>query len=219
MKKNLEQLRLLFQPSHLYEKYSNPDKIIKNKYYTGLLNQYYSSKAYLGLYDLCTKNNNLKTDIEISYKNKIKFGCTLDFATKTLSDKKYYIHKNKALNTTIVYFRMLFGNHRIKCQMHFFNNSMFFFSYNFTEISRSDITEILKVLQEKYLFGFNIFNITNVIDSNNNCINIENNVVFSINYVSLNNNFFRLASFLDSQNAEKQLNLNIDHAKHMYCSI
>lgn len=158
--------------------------------YKNRFNNYYSDQAYLELNNNYFQNNCTSTNDEISFNETLKFGSSLKDVKKKLSSGSYYLYRNKDLNTSILLFRMFVGNHKVKCQMHFFNNNLFFFNFISAEANNNSINELITTLQEKYTFEINIHNVTEVIENSKNCEKKENYVDLTIHYLSLCCNYF-----------------------------
>jgi hypothetical protein len=192
MKIHLPEILLLFNPIGR-----------RNDYYNRIFNQYNDIATYLSLYKKCTSDSWLKTEVEIGFSRSLKFDCTIDDVKKKLQKPNYHMRNNKDFKIDILLYRTLIGNYKVKCQLHFFENKLFFFNYTFPYLNKSANNEIISLLQKKYISESVNYLGQNIIDNFNSCMQISNNVELTINYVSLNCDFFNTIKLL-SQVAEEQ---------------
>jgi hypothetical protein len=89
--------------------------------------------------------------------------------------------------------------------MHFFENKLFFFNYTFPYLNKTDNNEIINLLQKKYTSESNNYAGQNIIDNFNSCMQISNNVELTINYVSLNCDFFNTIKLLSQATEEQRI--------------
>jgi hypothetical protein len=183
-------LKLVKKILKLYKKQKNSSD---EYYYSIIINEYSNIKSYLALYNKCinTDTINLKTDVNIHYSEFLKFGASIKDAKKLLKKPNYHIQNNKSLNIEILVYRILIGTHRVKCQMHFFRDQLFLYNYTFTNTKKEENTKILEILHNKYLDQHNNQDIKNIIDNYNNCIQINNDLELTINYIALNSELFK----------------------------
>lgn len=195
MKSHLHKMFLLFNPiGH------------RNDYYNRIFIQYDDLATYLSLYKKCTSNNWLKTNVEIGFSTALKFDCTINEVKKILRKPNYHVRNNKDLKIDILFYRTLIGNYKVKCQMHFFENKLFFFNFTFPYLNKSDNNEIINLLQKKYISESDNYAGQNIIDNFNSCMQISNNVELTINYVSLDCDFFNTIKILSKITEEQRIN-------------
>lgn len=152
--------------------------------------QFNDPRNYLFLYHNCTKNNFINTNVEISFSRSLKFGCSIKDIKSKFSLGKYHLQKIKDKQIEILIFKMLIGNHKAKCHLHFFKGHLFYYQFSFQNLNKGSNIELIKTLQEKYLFGIDLLPDQIITDNFNNCIQIEDDIDLNINYLSLNSAFF-----------------------------
>lgn len=188
-------------------------------YYSSLVCQYDDFESYLTLYKRSINNGCIKTDIEICFSKLLTFGSSIKSVKKNLSKPNYHRQYNKFLNTEILFYRIMIGNHKVKCQMHFHKDKLFLYNYTFANTNENENYEIVNILEEKY--GTNLKNLAkqSIIDNNNNCVQIDDNVELKINYFSLTSDFFINVSQLSEEEEQLQRKKNVAHFHDLYSRV
>ena len=93
--------------------------------------QFNDPRNYLFLYHNCTQNNFINTNIEISFSRSLKFGCSIKDIKRKFSLGKYHLQKIKDKQIEILIFKILIGNHKAKCYLHFFKGHLFYYQFSF----------------------------------------------------------------------------------------
>jgi len=193
-----------FSQDGFYDNYYYKDDYYKNYYYQRILNQYDNTNSYLSLYKNQSNNVFLKTDTDICFSKTIKFNSSINEVKKELNKPNYHITSNKFNNVEILFYRILIGNHKVKCQMHFFAGKLFLYNYIFSYLQKNESNEIINIIQEKYIPHVNDYSNQIIIDSNNNCLQINNDVELTVNYFSLNSNFVENIVLISQYEKEQQ---------------
>jgi hypothetical protein len=177
-------------------------------YYRSLLDRYNDIMVYCHLLKDTKRKDNLTTYKTISLLKNKPF-CQINKADikKKYGNPNYYIGNKHPFEMEILFYRSIMGNHRANLDFHFHKNELFLYNYNFPYLNNPDRTEIVEVIESKYLKGekFNFQNF-NIIDNKDNLISINESLVFTISYICLASVFFEnLFSFLEKQKTEEEI--------------
>jgi hypothetical protein len=178
-----------------------------HNYYNSLLIRYNEPALYSNLLNEVKNKNKLITNEEISLvRNKPFYQIRIADIKKKYGKSNYHIKSKYPINKEILFYRLVVGKHRVNLELHFHDNELFFYNYSFPSLKPSDKTDIIKVIESKYLNGekynFQNFNIT---DSKYNFISVNENIIFTINYICFASAFFEdLSSFLEKQKKEEE---------------
>jgi|GEM_PF-1228359 len=186
---------------------SNPKDYYPHNYYNSLLIRYNEPALYLNLLAEIKNKNKLMTNEEISLLGNKPFHQTgTADIRKRYGKSNYHIKSKYPISKEIFFYRLVIGKRRVNLELHFHDNELFFYNYSFPYLKPSDKTEIIKVVESKYLNGqkynFKDFNIT---DSKYNIISINENAIFTISYICFASAFFEeLSLFLEKQKREEE---------------
>ncbi|CAL2088678.1 conserved protein of unknown function [Tenacibaculum sp. 190524A02b] len=164
-----------------------------SNYYNRSITKYRDINAYITLFDrLSKKSCPITTDKKINHTACINFGCTLNSVKRDLHASFSIVKAQKFCN--ILFYKMKIGTYKIVVELHFFKNKLVFFKYLFPSLRNQ--REIEKQLRNKYLEKNRLidFDSQYIIDPYNNYIKIDNEVCFSIYYISPNFGFFEYLS-------------------------
>jgi hypothetical protein len=159
---------------------------------------------YLTVYKKATSLEHIRTNVEIGLSRNLKFGCTIKEIKAKFREPSDHLKNITSLNAEIYLYKMLIGNHKVKCQLHFFEGKLFMYKYVFHYLGNDGINEIINIIQEKYLPDVEIYSKQNIIDPNNNCLNIDEGIDLTISYLSLDSDFFKKITNI-SRNKEQRL--------------
>lgn len=152
---------------------------------------YNELEQYLLLSRKCLKCHSLKTDFAIAPPSGLRFEDTFNEVQKYFSSKKYQIIRNKSLKIDILYYRTLLDNHKVKCHHHFFNNKLFLSAYTFPYLDKNQRLAMIEKLRKNYAVEPSHYLRQNIIDNQNNYMQFNDSVEFTINYVSLDCDIFQ----------------------------
>ena len=167
----------------------------KNQFYSVSRREYYKNlttpKDIEEIIRRCKNSAKQVVYSETNIKfNNIELGASLyDFMEKQESPR--YEIKNTYLELikhTVLFYKEQIGRHKAFSQYHFIDNSLFWGVYLFiNKLDNNEIGEIEKVLKKKYNIQDDV-NLKNaiLIDSNNNKLELNNEIYSTINYVSGN---------------------------------
>ncbi|RPH33756.1 MAG: hypothetical protein EHM93_03720 [Bacteroidales bacterium] len=173
---NLRILRFFFKRKGTY--------FPRNYYYERLFEKYTDATSYLSIVASVQSKQNIVSQRLISFnKNEFK-NTTKQDVYKQYGKPNYQIKTNKVLKTELFFYRVFIGGHRVKLDLHFYNNSLFFYSYTFSYLREDEKYQIVNLIEKKYLdekpFDYNNFVI---IDGKQSIINIIDSMDFTINYI------------------------------------
>ena len=189
----------------------------KHSYYKAKTVQYKDISHYLSLYEKSKDPKYTRAGMEICYSPDLKFGCSMQDVKNHLYKPNFHIQTNKSTN--IFFYRLLFGNYKVRCQMHFSNNELFHYNYCFSHNDSKANEEVIKIIKEKYAIDSDSHTRGNIFDNNNNCIQIDDDVVLKINYISLNSDFFKKIASISEEEANLQKEKISENYRAIYCKI
>jgi hypothetical protein len=160
--------------------------------------------------------NDLKNRIGVKTNTEIRLH---GYEKKSNIYLKYIVKKNGKPNykatienlaeVEILFYRIKFGDHKSRVEFHFFNNSLFFYSFTFSHHNGNCKKELIQIINEKYLEGKPIdMNSNYIIDKNNNVIMLKDDVQTSIYYLMdekiILDNIFPLIEMIKNKNKNRQ---------------
>jgi hypothetical protein len=179
-------------------------KNFNQKYYTSMISQHSDYTFYLSLFTKASIKDHIRTNLEICLSRNLKFGCSIKEIKTKFREPSNHLRNITPLNAEIYLYKMLIGNHKVKCQLHFFDGKLFMYRYIFPYLENERMNEIINVIHEKYLPDVINYSMQNIIDPNNNCLHIDDNTDLTISYLSLDCDFFKKIINI-SQNKEQHL--------------
>ncbi len=158
------------------------------KYYSNYYNQsvskYRDINCYLSVYDkLPKKHYSILTEERINHSDDINFGDSI-YSVKRKLNVVYSLVKIQRY-CHVLFYKMRIGVYKIVVELHFFKSKLVFFKYTFPSINKHK--EIEKYVKKKYLNTNQLIDFSNqcIIDKSNSYLRIENEVAFSLYYVSM----------------------------------
>jgi len=168
-------------------------------YYQSLLESFYDIKTYAKILEDHERKVSLKTNREIYLSNNLKFGCSYISMKRKFSSPYYQVKFFNPLGIRCQVYRLMLGRYKVKLETHFYKRKLFFFRYVFTGLSNEDKFELMDILYQKYLSVPYSFSLQDIVDPNGNCIHVEDDVSFTIDYFAVKSEFFLAArSFYDN---------------------
>jgi hypothetical protein len=175
-----------------------------NQYYYKVGGQINDLNYYLTLFKKCSCNDFISTNHEICKSKSLKFGCSIDDVKKKLCNVNLHYFDNQPLKIVILYYKTLIGHYKVRTQLHFHNKKLFLFNYSFPYTNKTEKDEIISIIRQKYIADKEESNLRIIADSFNNCIQIDDNVEFTINYLSMNCELFNPLSLLSNISDEEE---------------
>ena len=189
----------------------------KHSYYQAKTEQYKDISPYLSLYEKSKELKYSRACMEICYSPDLKFGCSIQAVKNKLHKPNFHIQTNKSTN--ILFYRLMIGDYKVRCQMHFLNNKLFLYNYCFSHNDAKANEEVIKVIKEKYAIDSDNPTRENIIDHFNNCIQIDDDVELKISYFSLNSPFFKKIASISEEEANLQKEKISENYRAIYCKI
>ncbi|WP_299162935.1 hypothetical protein [uncultured Tenacibaculum sp.] len=175
-----------------------------NHYYNQIIKKYKNIDSYTAIFNnVLQQNNSIGSKTPIRFSDDIQFGDCISKVKKGINTSYRFI-KNVAL-CDIIFFTTKVGGYIITTELHFFKNKLIFFKYTFPSLLNKKRIE--KLIKRKYLIKESVTNNINnllVTDSFNSYLKTENEVTFSIYYISKNYGFY---DFLKQHQETSKLNI------------
>lgn len=188
------------------------------KYQDKLCSKYNSPYTYLSIFNLHNNYFNINTDVKIAYDSNIDFGSSTRDVKRSINLPYIKVKSNRIPNCEILYYKLLVGKIKTKLEMHFIDDELFFFNYQYTTISRNTKHEILKLISTKYNSG-NELNTNIISDNEGNFIYVDDKFDLTVNYISKARKYYKY--FIEVVNNEKQIKADIreESLRKVYSSI
>ena len=149
--------------------------------------------------------NKIETNTEISLvDNKKLHEINIKDIVRKYGKYNYKITNEDLLEIDILFYRLKLGKHKTKLEFHFFENTLFFYTYTFSHLNTEDKNEIKQIIQKKYLEeeSQDIFK-NYIVDKSKNIILLSDNIDFSIYYICDNKIALeRILKHIDLKNAK-----------------
>jgi len=157
-------------------------------YYEMLSDKYRDGQFYSDAINNFKTLNKIETDTEISLvDNKKLQEIRIKDIVKKYGKFNYKITNEDLFEIDILFYKLKLGKHKTKLEFHFFENTLFFYTYTFSHLNAEDKNEIKQIIQKKYLEEktLNLFK-NYIVDKNKNIIILNENIDFSISYLCNN---------------------------------
>ena len=155
-----------------------------SNYYNQSISKYRDINCYLSVYDkLPEKHCSILTAERINHSDDINFGDSI-YSVKKKLNVIYSIVKVQRY-CHVLFYKMRIGIYKIVVELHFFKSKLVYFKYTFPSINKR--LDIEKFVKKKYLDSNRLIDFSKqcIIDKGNNHLRIENEVAFSLYYVSM----------------------------------
>ncbi len=175
----------------------------KDYYYERILTKYHGTEEFNKLLERNLISLHSKADIKLEFGDscleiKEKYGVP-DFKFK------FKYKESSIINHKIYFYRLKMGEYKTKCEMHFFDNKLFYKSYTLNYLTHDDKCKIIDTISHKYLDKPFLHKTTKIVDSYGKVILIEDVVDFTIFYLDSGSEFFvNLESLNNKKGKEKE---------------
>lgn len=133
----------------------------------------------------CEKLEVIDTEIPIRYNDNHDFGTNINKLKEKLGTPDYSLKKQVcSLEFKILVYRMRLGGLNTRLELHFYEDSLFYYNYIFSHIKNKEKRKLKKLLKLKYLKSKSNLKNKVIVDQSNNKIKISNNINFTINYIT-----------------------------------
>lgn len=127
-----------------------------------------------------------------------KVDINLEFGNNGEEIKKQYgipyfkLNKTSIINHKIYFYRLKIGEHKARCEMHFFKDSLFYKNYALNYLTPDDKYKIIDTLGDKYLDKPFLHKTAKIVDGYGKVILIEDTDIFhfTISYLDSASEFF-----------------------------
>ncbi len=129
------------------------------------------------------------TEETIKFKGKIDFGTPKSQVIKTLGSPFLYFENPELKSHTVIFYKCYIGNYKTNLELHFFNQIFFMGVFTFNQVSDpKEKNKIKDILFEKYKVSNEECKNENqiIVDKHQNRILINDNIHYSIVYISGN---------------------------------
>ena len=152
-------------------------------YYNNLDSKYDTPGFYNNLY-YSDKYDALVTPVEIYMRYKLPFGCSSNNVSKALGKPNHVFNHTMNHKIQIHLYRLKLGGHKTKCELHFYNDQLFFFTYIFSYLNKDQQQQMIEMVQSKYQGEKQIdIESQKLTDENKNSIIIQIASDFSLMYL------------------------------------
>lgn len=128
----------------------------------------------------------ISSNEELVFSNYFGFGSHVDFI-KRLIGKPVEAFENKDMNIIILLYTININGHKVRFELHFFEQKLFCLNYTYGQIKAEERQKIIKALLDKYnLSGSMDVNGKIIVDPYGNGLAFESDDNFSISYLSPN---------------------------------
>ena len=177
-------------------------------YYRQLLDKYtVNITVYLKLLNAANsfKNKLIAKEIISSY-SKISFNYTINRTKKTYGLPAYTIINETVDDVIILFYRLKFGDEKVKCEFHFYKEELFYMKYIFSYLNPKQKESIINIIEKKYL-DEKPFNYVNSVisDADNNKLFISEDSHFNIEYLAIDSSFYKNIKELQILNEKKTI--------------
>ncbi|WP_143032123.1 hypothetical protein [Tenacibaculum sp. MAR_2009_124] len=155
-----------------------------SNYYNQSISKYRDITCYISVYEkLPEKQSSILTEEKINHSDDVNFGDSMYSVKKKLNVPYSLVKVQRYCH--VLFYKMRIGVYKIIVELHFFKNKLVFFKYTFPSLNKH--LEIEKFVKKKYLDSNRLMDFSKqcIIDNWNSCLRIENEVAFSLYYVSM----------------------------------
>jgi len=160
----------------------------RDYYYNRIISDYSGPEFYSKLIANCKSEKTIITNVAIGKSKGLEFGCSQAYVKQEFGKPAYHVYNKQKLHTEILFFKLLLGKHKIKCQAHFFEDELFLYHYSFPYLKTTEYEQVFKILEEKYLNEK--YSGENIIDVEGGCINVVADVSFTVYYIDTKSKYF-----------------------------
>ena len=154
----------------------------KKSYYEKLLAGYDDLKRYQAILspDLYPVN----TDNPINISDKVKFGSCIEEVREKLGSPRYtYTNQSLPRDLNIFLYKKKLGGYKVKLEIHFFRNTLFYFNYIFSYVNNKDKNLLFNILSKKYFQNVSRVKDFEAVDPKGHRVFVEDGLNFRINYL------------------------------------
>jgi hypothetical protein len=159
----------------------------KEYYYKKLFEHYNNLNEYNKLIRRIDIDKPLLTDFEISLIKDLSFTNITRKLVLRRFGKPYYKHKIKETEFEIELFiyKIFIGKYKTKLETHFFNDTLFYYTFTFSLNLETQKNEIIRIFEKKYSKG-NEIDVNNqyIKDKHQSVVIVDNSLELKIHYLN-----------------------------------
>ena len=162
--------------------------------------KYDDINRYSDIYDKNISKRKIATKVNLEYSKHIQFGATVSHVKKTMPGKAYVMPFNsEGVNRKVILYRVKIGAQKVKVEMHFYKNQLFFYKFIFSYASPTERRDLTRELISKYDLPNVDMTSHTIFDKNRNCIQVDDYIEFSVSYTEMDNPIFTLIEEIKNQ--------------------
>lgn len=187
----------------------------RSSYYKSILYKYVDFGSYINIFNSSNNLRPIQTDIEIQPKI---IGADTKKVIAKYGKPVFIMTENKL---TIFVYRLKFNGLKTRCEIHFYNNTVFLINYHYSKLSDTEKGYILQSITDKYISRNTDIRDSKIIDNKNNIAYI-NDILEGINITYLSSResaWYRELITEVNAREEKQYNKMMLEKKLFYNSI
>ena len=180
----------------------------RDYYYEEILDKYSNGQFYKNLNEKLGNLSKKRTTVDIKvFENKNFDGVFMKNVFRQYGKSNYKVKNEDFPAICILFYKRRIGKYKVKMEFHFYNNKLFFVSYNFPYVSDESYYEVVRVITDKYLEdSCRDLSDIYIIDRNNNIILPDNVFGFSVYYFRPDGNTFNsVLKYMDALIAKNRL--------------
>ncbi len=167
------------------------------------VNTYDSCSAYLAFY----KDKVLvKTPLSINSDSELKLLDDIKRIVKIWKKPRYKLKIQQGLVDVLCYKKLVAGQY-VNCELHFFNDELFYFNYTFRTNDTKTLDRIKKVLEDKYLNGTILKSNEAIVDDYDNRLMLEQKLRISVHYFANLSQYMSIAPKLEDEKRDIKVRL------------
>jgi hypothetical protein len=157
------------------------------------MDKYRRLEDYAVLHAGCALKQRLNTEKGIRFSPGLPFGSPLKDVKGAVGVFAYHEIAHPDIRCIRLFCETKLGGYKTHLMLHFFEERLFLFSYDFSELSSVDRDKIVGILKDKYLCPDSDFRGKIIADERNNVICLDDMLGLRINYMALDSDFFRFS--------------------------
>jgi hypothetical protein len=218
MLKTLPQSSLLEQIQNWFTQ-----KDIHNRSYFShgnVIAKYDDISRYSDIYDKNISKRKIATKVDLEYSKHIQFGATVSHVKKTMPGKAYLMpFSSQGVNRKVILYRIKIGNQKVKVEMHFYKNQLFFYKFIYSYASPTERRELTRALISKYnLPNIDVTSHT-IFDKSRNCVQVDDYIEFSISFTEMENPIFTLIEDIKHKSHSQMVNSYNQSSRALFSSL
>ena len=185
-----------------------------------VIQKYDDINRYCDIYDKNISKRKIATQLDVEYSKHIQFGASLSNVKKSMPGKPYQMpFSSNGVNRKVVLYRLKLGSQKVKVEMHFYKNQLFFYKFIYSYASPSERRELTRALISKYnLPNVDVTSHT-IFDKNRNCIQVDDYIEFSISFTEMGNPIFALIEEIKNKSHSQMIASYNQNSRALFSSL